>query len=350
MDGCRPLSAQVLVAGRGLSQVKDQRRQVSAQDTVYDFLAVPELSSVSPTTLAALGGAVVTVQGVGFDEQPGKTRVHIGGAECGVISATSTRVTCAAPAEQATTPQLRGGAGVLYEVWLDAEVDDLGDLSSLTPDTAGYGAERLRDAAVTNNTFGQDAAFVGRMSGWLRSPRLGQFVLTLQSDGPGRLALGPSPDSLQQSPVAETNGNFDIIKKSGEINMTAGQWTYFEATHKQGSGYRLQVGLIDFDSPVTRDESRAARTDTQTLFIKGTLRHERQVLSFQDWPAAGRDIQLEYNGIVSGVTINTASATGDTWRSAALDVFSARCQYAAVDQAWLQTFEEASSTIGGETE
>ena len=86
-------------------------------------------------------------------------------------------------------------------MWLGAEVSDLGDLSALTPDSEGYHWEALLGAAVTNNTFGQAAAagekFVGRLSGWLRSPRLGQLVLTLRSDGEAQLRVGTSPDSLE---------------------------------------------------------------------------------------------------------------------------------------------------------
>ncbi|XP_043233661.1 fibrocystin-L-like [Amphibalanus amphitrite] len=36
-----PLSAQVMVTGRGLSVVKNNKRLVSSQNTIYDFLAVP---------------------------------------------------------------------------------------------------------------------------------------------------------------------------------------------------------------------------------------------------------------------------------------------------------------------
>ena len=88
----------------------------------------------------------------------------------------------------------------MYELWLGAEVSDLADLSALTPDSAGYHSEVLLGATVANNSFGQAAAagdqFVGRLSGWLRSPRLGQFVLTLRSDGEAQLRLGEAPDSL----------------------------------------------------------------------------------------------------------------------------------------------------------
>ena len=38
-----------------------------------------------------------------------------------------------------------------------------------------------------------------------------------------------------QSPVVETSGNFNSMQKSAMINMTLGQMTYFEVTHREGN-------------------------------------------------------------------------------------------------------------------
>lgn len=90
-----------------------------------------------------------------------------------------------------------GDSGVLYEVWPGAEVDDLGDLSTLNQDAEGYSANVLLDATVTNTTLEQGSNFVGRMSGWLRAPRSGQFALTLKSAGKAQLTLGTSPENME---------------------------------------------------------------------------------------------------------------------------------------------------------
>ncbi|XP_043232432.1 fibrocystin-L-like [Amphibalanus amphitrite] len=316
-----------------------------------------EVSAVRPSSVSSGGGAIVTVDGAGFDPEPGATAVTIGGAACRVLTATSTRLTCAAPPESDTAAQTQGGSGLLYELWLDAEVSDLGDLSALTPDSDGYHSEVLLGAAVTNNSFGQAAAegsrFVGRLGGWLRAPHAGQYVLTLRSDGAGQLRTGPAPGELETTPVVETSGNFESVQKSALINMTDGQLTYFEATHKEGSsagGYRLQVGLIDYQTPVTRDQTTAATTDSQTIYIKGDLRLEQQVLSFEGVPSAAlSSVQLEYNGVLSQTPVDANTATNETWRTAVENMFAAQCAYAAMDQAWVRSYEEQSPPTGSET-
>ena len=108
-----------------------------------------------------------------------------------------------------------GGSGLVYEVWLDAEVSDLGDLSALTSGSDGYHLEVLLGAAVSNNSFGQAAAagskFVGRMSGWLRSPSGGQFVLTLKSDGAAQLRMGSTPADLETVSGADLETVSELI-------------------------------------------------------------------------------------------------------------------------------------------
>ena len=68
--------------------------------------------------------AIIFIAGTGFDENPGQTKVLIGGNECEIQDIDSVSLTCLTPSEETSDATLwPGNAGLKYQLWLDAEID-----------------------------------------------------------------------------------------------------------------------------------------------------------------------------------------------------------------------------------
>ena len=68
--------------------------------------------------------AIIFIAGTGFDENPGQTKVLIGGNECEIQDIDSVSLTCLTPSEETSDATLwPGNAGLKYQLWLDAEIE-----------------------------------------------------------------------------------------------------------------------------------------------------------------------------------------------------------------------------------
>ena len=68
--------------------------------------------------------AIIFIVGTGFDENPGQTKVLIGGNECEIQDIDSVSLTCLTPSEETSDATLwPGNAGLKYQLWLDAEIE-----------------------------------------------------------------------------------------------------------------------------------------------------------------------------------------------------------------------------------
>ena len=67
---------------------------------------------------------IIFIAGTGFDENPGQTKVLIGGNECEIQDIDSVSLTCLTPSEETSDATLwPGNAGLKYQLWLDAEIE-----------------------------------------------------------------------------------------------------------------------------------------------------------------------------------------------------------------------------------
>ena len=76
------------------------------------------------------GGQFLTISGTGFDENPGQTKVFVGGKVCEIQTIDPTSLTCLTPPNVGTLDKVLnettdsyepGNAGLKYEIWLNSD-------------------------------------------------------------------------------------------------------------------------------------------------------------------------------------------------------------------------------------
>ncbi|XP_066939674.1 fibrocystin-L-like [Macrobrachium rosenbergii] len=83
-----PMNATAYVTDRGSSVHSKGTIRVDPQDRLYQHLAFPGILSISPSNGGSTGGTLLTINGVGFDPNPGTSEVKVGGAVCEIEEVT----------------------------------------------------------------------------------------------------------------------------------------------------------------------------------------------------------------------------------------------------------------------
>ena len=107
--------------GTALIEPRNFRVSLDAIGTLYTYLAVPNIESLSFNSSGTLGGGLLTITGSGFSPDPSSNSVDAAGSDCKVVNASLSSLTCVLGpgtpyAPSLSAPFIPGGIGLLRQV------------------------------------------------------------------------------------------------------------------------------------------------------------------------------------------------------------------------------------------
>ena len=86
-----PYNVELYVSNYGKSQTENEIVHVDSLGQPFLFHTLADVNGLSASSGSENGGQFLTMSGTGFDENPGQTKVFIGGIECKLKEITSTK-------------------------------------------------------------------------------------------------------------------------------------------------------------------------------------------------------------------------------------------------------------------
>ena len=172
------------------------------------------------------GGQFLTISGTGFDENPGQTKVFVGGKVCEIQTIAPTILTCLTPPNvspmdkvlagttidknlnEKTESYQSGNAGLKYEIWLNSDNLDYVDSGTwnILPEISPNHTVILdQGALIREPIFNETNGYVARMSGFIVAPYTGQFEFYIASSDKVSLYISNTSDVADTKLMAESN-------------------------------------------------------------------------------------------------------------------------------------------------
>jgi hypothetical protein len=142
----------------------------------YVVRTIPSISEVSSNSFYKAPGAIVTIKGDGFDQDPTKNTVTVDDVTCEVFESTMTHLKCTL-GEKTTTSSATsfvGGTG--------ARVKEYSGYSSITDSTTATNTLYYTDIDARRNSDADDDALVRVVEGWFVPPQTGGYIFHASCD------------------------------------------------------------------------------------------------------------------------------------------------------------------------
>jgi hypothetical protein len=231
------------------------RRLDLATPTMYDVETVPRVSSVSPATVPASGGAVLIVYGSGFGGSPCDVSVEAAGAKCTplAVSRDDGAITCQMATidgesdGEHTAAGFIGDRGVGWEWWVHgtATTSDTSSLSALTGlatfPVAADGAMLLSDFTLPPGGCWAARCAGTRLSGWFTASVSAAFSFVVHADANAELWWSANRSAISTTLLASASSDGAASQwhrgpiEAGDIHVSAPQ------TLAKGEHYWLEL-------------------------------------------------------------------------------------------------------------
>ena len=302
------------------------------------------------------GGQFLTISGTGFDENPGQTKVFVGGKVCEIQTIDPTSLTCLTPPNvspmdkvlagttidkilnETTDSYEPGNAGLKYEIWLNSDnlnYVDSGTWNILPGISPNHTVILDQGALIREPIFNETNDYVSRMSGFIVAPYTGQFEFYIASSDKVSLYISNTSDVADTKLIAESNSanaNGKGEKSVSFLSLEGGKSYFIAAIHHQRSssspGNKLRISMKALKTSLTSAQTSWSEPEEQVIYLKEHKRDEKQLigintLNISEYP---ENWHFTLNGVNPGILFNFTNPAND-WHDLFQEMLNPRCTY-----------------------
>ncbi|XP_068236296.1 fibrocystin-L-like [Palaemon carinicauda] len=315
-----PMNATAYVTERGSSVTSKWSIRVDSQDRLYQHETYPGIFGISPNTGGSTGGTLLTINGVGFDPNPGTTEVKVGGSVCQVQEVTDDIIRCLTPSEDKTGPAA-GERGLLWEQWTGVSINSMDDVEAwnqLNSSHVNYKSVVYDDAQfeldITEMTL-------GKLSGYFHPPHDGDYTFSITvTDGDYKYytATDGAPENKTSS--------YDWKR----FELKHGSPLYIEIHFRGNVSTEIKMRMNDYHTTWVYDNSLMSYNEKTRLIINPSLKYETQRVSYGNAPG---QLSFSLQGIVSS-PVNGSDPS--EIRTAILSLLEQQCEVLESDPKFIK--------------
>ncbi|XP_054620387.1 fibrocystin-L-like isoform X2 [Dunckerocampus dactyliophorus] len=285
----------ILDANYGRSLSEKLLYRVSSLGKLHMFQTFAEVTGITPSKGSVMGGTLLTVHGLYFDETDHPARVTVGGLPCQIKSVHDNKITCMTGKQQmmyndnsTETTIYPGGRGLKMELWNNTRPADLTDIQSYDKSKDGYWAQWID--SMPHNFPHELHDLSTRTRGFFVPPASGNYTIYLNCDDRCELYFSNSSRLKDKVKVAyQPHYVSDYTKlasqKSEVMTLEKGKAYYIELLHQEYGGLAgINMAMFRPESPFTEEQTDDAVNEIQNIVVDYEAFDEEQVVTLEAWP------------------------------------------------------------------